>query len=127
MDWYRGGVDHFPIFLEIAGASRKPTSPFKFNSAWLKEESFQKLVKEVWSPISHSKREVIQFTRNLKELKTTTKVWEKRRKQTERTRLNPHRSLLYNPYMTRSKEDIPIKYKKRLYYPWRKTKRVTTS
>jgi hypothetical protein len=76
-----GESDHFPIFLEIAGASRKPTSPFKFNSAWLKEESFLKLVKEVWMPIGHSEREVVQFARNLKELKTTTKSWEKRRKQ----------------------------------------------
>jgi hypothetical protein len=76
-----GELNHFPIFLEIAGAYRKLTIPFKFNYDCLKEERFQKLVKEAWSPIGHSKREVIQFTRNLKELKTTTKAWEKRRKQ----------------------------------------------
>jgi hypothetical protein len=51
-----GESDHYPIFLEIEGASRKPTSPFKFNFAWLKEEIFIKLVKEVWTPIGKTER-----------------------------------------------------------------------
>jgi hypothetical protein len=35
---------HYPIFLEAAGNTKKPTSPFKFNSSWLKEEEFIKIL-----------------------------------------------------------------------------------
>jgi hypothetical protein len=44
----RGESNHHPIFLEVAGDSRKPASPFKFNSAWLKEEEFLNLLKELY-------------------------------------------------------------------------------
>jgi hypothetical protein len=76
-----GESDHYPIFMEIAGATRKPASPFKFNSGWLKEESFIKLVKEVWAPLGPTERVAVQFARNLKSLKIATKSWEKRKKQ----------------------------------------------
>jgi len=55
--------------------------PFKFNSGWLKEESFQRLVREVWVPLVPIERASVQFARNLKELKIATKAWEKQRKQ----------------------------------------------
>jgi hypothetical protein len=45
-----GESDHYPILLEVAKGRRKPTSPFKFNPKWLKEESFIDLVKEQWVP-----------------------------------------------------------------------------
>jgi hypothetical protein len=76
-----GDSDHFPIFLKLAATSRKLTSHFKFKSSWLKEESFLKLVKEIWTPIGRSKREVVHFARNLKELKIATKSSGKKRKQ----------------------------------------------
>jgi len=44
----RGESNHHPIFLEVAGDSRKLASPFKFNSAWLKEEEFLNLLKELY-------------------------------------------------------------------------------
>lgn len=51
--WVRrgGASDHFPILLELKGSSRKPGSPFKFNPAWLKEPSFNSLVKDTWRPL----------------------------------------------------------------------------
>jgi hypothetical protein len=64
-----GESDHHPIFLEVAGDSRKPSSPFKFNSAWLKEEEFLNLVKELWNPIIQEERAMVQFSQNLKNLK----------------------------------------------------------
>jgi hypothetical protein len=56
------------------GESRKLTSPFKFKFGRLKEESFLNLVKEVWTSIGRSEMAFVQFARNLKELKTTTKA-----------------------------------------------------
>ena len=41
----RGDSDHFPIFLELKGFSRKPGSPYKFNPRWLKDQSYNDLVK----------------------------------------------------------------------------------
>ena len=43
-----GGIsDHSPIFFEMRGRTRKPPSPFKFNSGWLKDSSFCDLVKKI--------------------------------------------------------------------------------
>lgn len=42
--------DHFPIYLELKGASKKPGSPFKFNSSWLKNQTYNKLVRLIWRP-----------------------------------------------------------------------------
>jgi hypothetical protein len=39
------------MFLEVAGATKKPVNPFKFNSCGLKDESFIKMVKEIWVPL----------------------------------------------------------------------------
>jgi hypothetical protein len=64
-----GESDHDPIFMEVAVNTRKPTSPFKFNSAWMKEEEFINLVKETWIPLNQDERETVQFARNLKTLK----------------------------------------------------------
>jgi hypothetical protein len=86
-----GEFDHFPIFLELVGVLKNPASLFKFNSAWLKEESFQNLVKEVWAPLDHTERATVQFARNLKELKITTKAREKREEATDINGLNPYR------------------------------------
>jgi hypothetical protein len=55
--------------------------PFKFNLAWLQEEEFLNLVKEVWIPIGQEDRVVVQFSQNLKRLKKATMEWAKRKKQ----------------------------------------------
>jgi hypothetical protein len=52
-----GGIRSFPIFLEVAGGSKKETSPFKFNLDWLKEESFLSLVKDTWVPFDPRSRQ----------------------------------------------------------------------
>jgi hypothetical protein len=75
-----GESDHYPIFLEVAGNTRKPTSPFKFNSSWLKEEEFINLVKELWIPLNQDERAVVQFANNLKTLKQATIEWERKKK-----------------------------------------------
>jgi hypothetical protein len=54
-----GDSNHHPIFLEVVGGSRKPTSPFKFNSAWLKKGEFLNLVKELRNPIIQEEWETI--------------------------------------------------------------------
>jgi hypothetical protein len=40
-----GESNHSPILLEAVGEKKKPGNPFKFNSSWLKEDSFMDLVK----------------------------------------------------------------------------------
>jgi hypothetical protein len=79
-----GESDHFPIFLELAGASRKPTSPFKFNSAWLKEESFLNLVKEVWTPIGSQKGK-LPILQEFKRTKNSYKSLGKKKKAADGT------------------------------------------
>jgi hypothetical protein len=76
----RGDSDHHPVFLEVSRRPKKPMSPFKFNSAWLQEEDFLNLVKEVWIPIGQEGRVAVQFVQNLKRLKKATMEWAKRKK-----------------------------------------------
>jgi len=43
-----GNSDHFPIFLDLSFPPPKPPAPFKFNSSWLEEPSFNSLFKSTW-------------------------------------------------------------------------------
>ena len=78
---YGGESDHHLIFLEVEGRSKKPTSPFKFISAWLKEEEFLDLVKEIWTPLHQGDQDVVQFARNLKRIKKDTIDSARKKKQ----------------------------------------------
>jgi hypothetical protein len=61
--------------LEVAGNTKKPSIPFKFNLAWLKEEEFISLVKKHWIPIDQNDQDAVQFSNNLKSLKRATVEW----------------------------------------------------
>jgi hypothetical protein len=80
-----GDSDHHPIFLKVVPQPKKPTSPFKFNSSWLKDDEFIALVKEVWTPIDSSigMQATIQMTTNLKRLKKETCQWARRKRKRE--------------------------------------------
>jgi hypothetical protein len=43
---HSGLSDHCPKFLQLRLQDNNPTNPFKFNSSWLGEVSFQNLVKD---------------------------------------------------------------------------------
>jgi hypothetical protein len=60
----------------------KPTSPFKLNLEWMKEEEFINKLKEVWVPFDGSLREYtpIQFHQNLKKSKKIAIRWAKEKK-----------------------------------------------
>jgi hypothetical protein len=62
---------------------RKPTSPFKFNSEWIKEESYTELVKTHWVPFDASSGEptTIQFVENLKKVKKATVEWDSQKEK----------------------------------------------
>lgn len=64
-----GDSDHFPVFLELKGASRKYGSPFKFNSSWLKDLTFKRLVKDISRPHVRNQGSSItqSFMENLKD------------------------------------------------------------
>jgi hypothetical protein len=81
-----GESDHSPIFFEILGGPGKPPSPFKFNPAWLKEESFQTLVKICWVPFDPNGGVVagVHFASNLKQVKKEVVIWEKEKTRDER-------------------------------------------
>lgn len=82
MGWLRGESDHFPIFLELKGASRKPGSPFKFNSSWLKDQTYNSLIRETWRQHFRSQGYSLaqSFMENLKRLKLTTISWAREKK-----------------------------------------------
>jgi hypothetical protein len=74
-----GESDHSHVWLSLDNGPKKPTTPFKFNSIWLKDDSFQKLVKDNWSPLRESEGipAAIQFMDNLKLIKKLVIPWEK--------------------------------------------------
>jgi hypothetical protein len=69
-------------------------------------------------PLVPTERETVQFTRNLKELKITTKAWEKQRKQQLEADLVKTKTI-FKLYMTLQKEALPPQNKKTHYYPWK--------
>ena len=77
--WVNSGEDsyHLPVVLEMEGRRHKPSIPFKFNSIWFKEEEFQSLLGDSWTPfdpkIFHSTMD--QFENNIKKLKHATIRW----------------------------------------------------
>lgn len=77
-----GNSDHFPIFLDLSFPPPKPPSPFKFNSSWLQDPSFNNLFKETWIHPDRNAREDKSFLlmENLKRLKKATISWAKDRK-----------------------------------------------
>jgi hypothetical protein len=82
-----GESDHSPVWLVFEGGPQKSASPFKFNSTWLKDEGFQKLVKSNWIHLQDSEgiSAAIQFVTNLKRIKKLVIPWEKtKQKEDER-------------------------------------------
>jgi hypothetical protein len=74
--------DHTPIFLYLEDDIHKETFPFKFNPAWIQDESFIALVREVWPDVSFSQQEGAQniIANKLSSLKERTKSWSKVKK-----------------------------------------------
>jgi len=76
--WVRfGGIsDHSPIYLHIRGGMNKPKAPFKFNSTWLKDAAYIKMVSDYWK--SHHPIDVgniaEMFAHYLSYLKKLTKI-----------------------------------------------------
>jgi hypothetical protein len=61
----------------------------------------------------------VQFARNLKNLKTTTKAWAKRKKkQLEHDIIQTE--AIFNLFMTLTKEVLSIQHKKRPFYLWKR-------
>jgi hypothetical protein len=73
----------------MEGGPQKPATPFKFNSSWLKDESFQQLVKSNWIDIRDSEGNPtgIQFATNLKRIKKLVIPWEKTKQKVEEQEL----------------------------------------
>lgn len=78
-----GPSDHFPIYLELSKTPPKPPAPFKLNSSWLQEVSYNKLFKEIWIHPDRSSTEDkgFLFMENLKRLKKATSTWAKDKKE----------------------------------------------
>jgi hypothetical protein len=72
-----GGLsDHLPIYFEIRGRTDKPKGPFKFNSSWLKDTSYARMVTILEGPPLDARGHIAEgFDHNLKELKRLSKIW----------------------------------------------------
>ena len=77
--WVDSGSDsdHLPIFLEIQKQPKKPASPFKICSAWLKNEEVIQLIQSNWIPyqVGNDARAAIHFSQNLLQIKKILKEW----------------------------------------------------
>lgn len=74
----RGISDHSNIYLEIFGPRIKPKDPFKFNSSWLQDPSYTKLVLYFWlkNPPTQCLTWAKGFYHSLLHLKKLTIKWE---------------------------------------------------
>lgn len=73
-----GGIsDHRPIYMVLDDSSHKIKDPFKFNSTWLRDPSYIKLITDFWQshPISEEEDLASGFVHNLKELKDNSREW----------------------------------------------------
>eukprot|EP00253_Pinus_taeda_P031667 PITA_31667 len=93
-----GNSDHFPIFLELSFPPPKPPAPFKFNSSWLQDPSFNNLFKNTWIHPGRTAREdkSFMFMENLKRLKKATISWAKERQKKQNEDLLKIREELKN-------------------------------
>ncbi|XP_042486597.1 uncharacterized protein LOC122066831 [Macadamia integrifolia] len=74
---HRSVSDHAPILFSSAAVAKPRNAPFRFHRFWMEEESFEGLVREVWS------REVRggpigRLAQKLKAVKGTLKGWARR-------------------------------------------------
>ena len=66
--------DHRPIKLELVAHSNQGPIPFKFNSHWVKEQTFLPLIKESWmTPVKGSPFFV--WEEKLRRVKAALKAW----------------------------------------------------
>eukprot|EP00253_Pinus_taeda_P035654 PITA_35654 len=109
-----GNSDHFPIFLDLSFPPPKPPAPFKFNSSWLQDPSFNNIFKSTWifSDRNANENKSFLFMENLKRLKKATMSWakERQKKQNEelmkiREELKVLESMEADGYSTQSSKD----------------------
>lgn len=81
----KGISDHSPIYLEVASSFKKPRASFKFNSTWLKDPEYLKLVLEFWKahPLPNVQRKGEGFYSNLIKLKQLSIDWARRKNAKE--------------------------------------------
>lgn len=78
-----GGIlDHSPIYLELLGPFPKPSAPFKFNSAWLMNPNYIKLITDFWlsHPPNRGRTPVEGFYHNILKIKILTIKWAKEKR-----------------------------------------------
>lgn len=63
--------------MEISGGPQKPKGPFKFSSSWLKDPTYNQMLKQYWKahPPGVGGNITEGFTHNLMELKRLSKTW----------------------------------------------------
>lgn len=80
--------DHHPIYLEVGDTTHRIKAPFKFNSTWLRDPAYIRLVTKFWQahPIRNDEDSAKGFVHNLRELKSNSKDWaHMKRKQEDNT------------------------------------------
>lgn len=74
-----------PSHLEIQGALSKPKAPYKFNSTWLQDSEYIKLMTDFWKAHAPGASGNItqNFLLNMKELNNLSKMWARKKKEVE--------------------------------------------
>lgn len=69
--------DHHHIYLKVERGLNESGSPFKFNVAWLNDESFHNFAVENWIPYNTNREGsvAVQFMGNLKRVKMAMVEW----------------------------------------------------
>lgn len=73
----------------MKGLNKKPSSPFKFNPSWLKDESYNNMFKTTWRSgyVDQGRDKSFSFMENMKCMKKETIEWGKRNKDKEEVEL----------------------------------------
>lgn len=81
-----GGIsDHRPIYLELDDSIHKIKYSFKFNSSWLQDPAYIKMVTEYWQAHLIRENEDITkgFVQKLKYLKGISEEWAHKKRKRE--------------------------------------------
>ena len=76
----------------------KPKAPFKFNSTWLRDVEYIKLVNDFWkaNPAGTIGNLMRDFSHNMKELKFLSKMWAMKQKEAEELILRTAKEDIYS-------------------------------
>jgi hypothetical protein len=92
--------DHAPVLLQLGSGMLAVAHPFKLNPAWLREDYFSNMVREVWNDLQFQQVEGAQrrLVERLSLLKSRVKLWSKEKRLHDHLDLEKIEEALNNLY-----------------------------